>query len=134
MGNALHHGNRLVVGVMSDEDTMEYKRRPIMTTKERCAEVANCKFVSQVIPNAPCFGLTKEFLLEHNIHVVSYGEGYSRPGGRYSQAAQVHGIEVESPRTDGISTSGVIKRIAATTSGELRARDKVEEATKKRGK
>jgi cytidyltransferase-like protein len=55
--NALRFGTRLYVGVCNDEDCEVYKRRPIMTHKERCEAVAACKFVHEVIPNAPCFDL-----------------------------------------------------------------------------
>merc|ERR1719163_1446819 len=59
--NALKLGNRLFVGVCGDEDCKNYKRPPIMSHAERAAEVRNCKCVTKVIENAPCFGLTEEF-------------------------------------------------------------------------
>lgn len=73
---ALAFGNRLFVGVVGDEDASSYKRPPIMSAAERCAEVEGCKSVTKVIPNAPCFGLTQEFLDKHQIHVVAFGEEY----------------------------------------------------------
>jgi choline-phosphate cytidylyltransferase len=123
MENALKHGNRLVVGVMSDEDCCSYKRPPIMTTAERCTEVANCKFVSQVVPGAPCFGLTRAFLEEHNIHVVCYGAEYDLPTDKYYAAARELGIGVTHPRTGGMSTSELIKRISSASAAELAAKD-----------
>jgi cytidyltransferase-like protein len=72
--NALQFGNRLFVGVCSDEDASVYKRRPIMTTQERCDAVAACKCVYAVIPNAPCHGISEEFIRKHNIHIVAHGE------------------------------------------------------------
>ncbi len=75
--NALMFGNRLFVGVVGHKDTSAYKRPPIMTHDERCAaEVEACKSVTKVIPKCPCFGLTKEFLDFHQIHVVAFGEEY----------------------------------------------------------
>jgi glycerol-3-phosphate cytidylyltransferase-like family protein len=47
-----------------------------MSSAERCAEVEACKAVTKVIPDAPSFGLTKEFLDEHEIRVVAFGEEY----------------------------------------------------------
>jgi glycerol-3-phosphate cytidylyltransferase-like family protein len=45
----LNYGNRLFVGVMSDEDVMSYKHRaPIMTTEERCREVEVLRCVYKV--------------------------------------------------------------------------------------
>ena len=72
--NALQFGNRLFVGVINDEDATPYKRKPIMTSEERCAAVAACKCVYAVIPNAPCDGIPEEFIRQHNIHIVAHGE------------------------------------------------------------
>merc|ERR1719162_893990 len=73
---ALKLGNRLFVGVVGDADANSYKRPPIMTASEREAEVASCKCVTKVIPNAPCFGMTEEFIRKHRIHVVAFGKEY----------------------------------------------------------
>ena len=70
------HGNRLFVGVCGDADCANYKRPPIMTHDERCAEVAACKAVTKVIENAPCFGITKDFIDKHQIHIVAFGQEY----------------------------------------------------------
>lgn len=114
--NALALGNRLLVGVMGDEDCANYKRPPIMTHDERCAEVEACKAVTKVIRNAPCFGLTQDFLDEHNIHVVAMGEEYfakypdEKDDPYYSLPRQL-GIAVPVPRTNELSTTDLIKRI-----------------------
>ncbi|KAG7343398.1 cytidyltransferase like protein [Nitzschia inconspicua] len=114
--NALQHGNRLFVGVVGDKDAQNYKRPPIMTSKERCAEVEACKAVTKVIPDAPCFGLTREFLDEHQIHVVAYGEEYLEryPDPKddpYYRVPREMGIARPLPRTKGLSTSDLIRRI-----------------------
>mmetsp|Transcript_30236 Transcript_30236/g.66490 ORF Transcript_30236/g.66490 Transcript_30236/m.66490 type:complete len:552 (-) Transcript_30236:1235-2890(-) len=114
--NALAYGNRLFVGVVGDEDASNYKRPPIMTAAERCAEVEACKSVTKVIPNSPCFGLTKEFLDEHQIHVVAFGEEYlerwpNPDDDIYYGYPRKIGIARPLPRTKGLSTSDLIKRI-----------------------
>jgi len=114
--NALQYGNRLYVGVVGDEDAQNYKRPPIMTSAERCAEVEACKAVTKVIPDAPCFGLTREFLDEHQIHVVAYGEEYMEryPDPKddpYYRVPREMGIARPLPRTKGLSTSDLIRRI-----------------------
>lgn len=116
--NALQYGNRLFVGVVGDADANNYKRPPIMTAAERCAEVEACKAVTKVIPNAPCFGLTKEFLDEHQIHVVAYGQEYLEryPDPKddpYYRVPREMGIARPLPRTEGLSTSDLIRRIQA---------------------
>jgi choline-phosphate cytidylyltransferase len=113
---ALQHGNRLYVGVVGDEDAQNYKRPPIMSHAERCAEVEACKAVTTVIPNSPCFGLTREFLDEHQIHIVAYGEEYLErfPDPKddpYYRVPREMGIARPLPRTQGFSTSDLIRRI-----------------------
>jgi len=114
--NALMFGNRLFVGVVGDKDASGYKRPPIMTHDERCAEVDGCKSVTKVIHNSPCFGLTKEFLDYHQIHVVAYGEEYlerypNPDDDPYYSVPRKMGIARPLPRTKGLSTSDLIKRI-----------------------
>lgn len=114
--NALALGNRLFVGVVGDEDASHYKRPPIMTHAERCAEVEACKAVTKVIPNAPCFGLTAEFLDKHQIHVVAFGEEYLErwpdPNDDiYYGYARKLGIARTLPRTNTLSTTDLIERI-----------------------
>jgi cytidyltransferase-like protein len=114
--NALGLGNRLLVGVMGDEDCAKYKRPPIMSHDERCAEVEACKAVTKVIPNAPCFGLTQEFLDEHQIHVVAFGEEYltkypNPDDDPYYGLPRRLGIACPLPRTNTLSTTDLIRRI-----------------------
>ncbi|KAL3790315.1 hypothetical protein HJC23_002941 [Cyclotella cryptica] len=114
--NALMFGNRLFVGVVGDKDASAYKRPPIMTHDERCAEVEACKSVTKIIPNCPCFGLTKEFLDYHQIHVVAFGEEYlerypNPDDDPYYAVPRKMGIARPLPRTKGLSTSDLIKRI-----------------------
>jgi choline-phosphate cytidylyltransferase len=113
---ALKLGNRLFVGVIGDEDANAYKRPPIMNAHERESEVASCKCVTKVIPNSPCFGLTEEFIRQHRIHVVAFGEEYAErfpnpDDDPYYKVPRKMGIGVPMPRTTDISTSELISRI-----------------------
>jgi len=115
---ALKHGNRLFVGVVGDADANNYKRPPVMTGKERVSEVASCKCVTKVIEDAPCFGLTEEFIRKHRIHVVAFGEEYqdrfpNPDDDPYYKVPRKMGIGVPMPRTTDISTSELIGRIQA---------------------
>ena len=126
--NALMFGNRLFVGVVGDKDASAYKRPPIMSHDERCSEVEACKSVTKVIPNCPCFGLTKEFLDFHQIHVVAYGEEYlerypNPDDDPYYAVPRKMGIARPLPRTKGLSTSDLIKRIQAARPAEERNDD-----------
>ncbi|CAD7937981.1 unnamed protein product [Amoebophrya sp. A25] len=117
---ALKHGNRLFVGVCGDEDCAKYKRPPIMSCAERCREILGCKAVTRVIPNAPTFGLTKEFLKKHRIHVVCCGEEYIErypdpKNDPYYRVPREMGIARPLPRTQSLSTSDLIRRIQSIT-------------------
>eukprot|EP00211_Chloroparvula_japonica_P002175 CAMPEP_0119126390 /NCGR_PEP_ID=MMETSP1310-20130426/5334_1 /TAXON_ID=464262 /ORGANISM="Genus nov. species nov., Strain RCC2339" /LENGTH=470 /DNA_ID=CAMNT_0007116549 /DNA_START=138 /DNA_END=1547 /DNA_ORIENTATION=- len=109
--NALVFGNRLLVGVVADKDATPYKRKPIMNELERAEAVRACKYVHDVIPNAPCTGLTEEFIREHNIHIVAHGEEYDKPEDIYYAVPRKMGITRILPRTQGMSTSVLIARV-----------------------
>src|SRR5262245_50775572 len=68
-------GDWLIVGVLSDEVVATYKRQPIMTLAERVAVVEACRYVDEVVPNAP-YIVTTEFLDEHEISVVVHGDDF----------------------------------------------------------
>lgn len=108
---ARSHGDRLVVGVLSDETAAAYKRRPIMTLAERVAVIEACRWVDEVVPDAP-FEVTQEFLDEHCITTVVHGDDLTPEG-----AASIYGPAVASgryvavPRADGLSTTEIIRRV-----------------------
>jgi len=115
-GRAAKLGNRLLVGVIGDDDANSYKRPPVMTAAEREAEVAGCKGVTKVIPNAPCFGLTEEFLQKHRIHIVAYGQEYkdrfpNPEDDPYYGVPRKLGMGRPLPRTNCLSTTDLIRRI-----------------------
>jgi len=79
-------------------------------------EVASCKCVTKVIQNAPCFGLTEEYIRQHRIHVVAFGMEYQErfpnpDDDPYYKVPRKMGIAIPMPRTTDISTSDLIKRI-----------------------
>jgi len=122
---ALTYGNRLFVGVCGDEDCKVYKRPPVMSAKEREAEVAMCKCVTKVIPNAPCFGLTLEFIKHHRLHIVCFGEEYEErypdpDNDPYYRVPRKLGIARKIPRTPGLSTSDLIARIQSSDADSLK--------------
>lgn len=107
---AASYGNKLLVGVHSDADATPYKRKPIMFESERYETVKMCRYVNQVIEKCP-MNLTKEFILEHNIHVVCCSAEYDKPDDEFYQVAREMGILQVLSRTDGISTSDLIRRV-----------------------
>jgi len=118
--NAARLGHRLFVGVCSDKDCANYKRPPVMNQDERAAEIVACKSVYKVIDNAPCFGLTEEFIRLHRIHIVAFGEEYQErypnpADDPYYKVPRQMGIAVTMPRTRTISTSDIITRVQKAT-------------------
>ena len=61
----------LIVGIVSDKDATEYKRKPIYDENERYTLVSSCKYVNQVIMPCPMV-VTGQFMTEHKIHYVAH--------------------------------------------------------------
>jgi cytidyltransferase-like protein len=104
-------GDELVVGVHSDEIVREYKRAPVMTMSERIQVIAACRFVDEVIPNAP-LTVTREWVDEHRLDLVVHGDDlddetldlmYSIP--------QDLGILRLIPYANGVSTTQIMERV-----------------------
>ncbi len=101
----------LIVGVCGDEECTSYKRKPILTTEERCAAIGACRYVDEVVPNAPV-AVTAKFLDEQHIDMVAHGDDFDQEKMRkYYGAAIDRGILLVVPYTQGISTSDIIRRI-----------------------
>lgn len=82
------HGDYLIVGVLSDETAAGYKRPPIMTLAERVAVVEACRYVDEVIADAP-FRIDEAFLAEHAITTVVHGDDLSPEGAEAVYGAAV---------------------------------------------
>ncbi len=111
---ARRHGDWLVVGVLSDDTAASYKRRPVMTLAERVAVIESCRYVDEVVADAP-FRVTQDFLDEHAITTVVHGDDLSPEGAEsiYGPAVAA-GRFVYVPRTGGISTTALIQRVLDT--------------------
>ncbi|MGB0102190.1 MAG: adenylyltransferase/cytidyltransferase family protein [Nocardioides sp.] len=104
-------GDEVVVGVLSDETVASYKRRPVMTLDERVAVVEACRYVDEVVPDAP-LRLTRKFLDEHRLALVVHGDDLAAEG-----LADVYGPVLEAgllrlvPRVGDLSTTALLARI-----------------------
>jgi len=106
-------GAKLLVGVHGDAECTEYKRRPVMNEQERYAAVRACAGVSEVIERAP-LKTDVAFLKKHKIHLVACGEEYfDDPNDTYYTVPRALGILHPTPRTPGVSTSEIIRRVKA---------------------
>lgn len=103
-------GDWLVVGVLSDDVAAAYKRRPIMTLDERVAVLRACRYVDEVVPDAPDV-VTTEFLAAHDISLVVHGDDISDHAVQtlYSDVAAAGKLRLVRCEP-GISTTDIIRR------------------------
>jgi choline-phosphate cytidylyltransferase len=106
----------LLVGVNSDEQTHKYKGKTVMNHEVRCESVRHCKWVDEVVAEAP-WVLTNEFLDKYKIDFVAHDalpytdtSGAAADGDVYS-GVKKRGMFLETKRTEGISTSDLIVAI-----------------------
>ena len=114
---ACEFGDELVVGVLSDETVAAYKRRPVMRLAERVMVIEACRYVDEVIPDAP-YRVTRDFLDGHRLALAVHSddlpdEGVADVYGEVQQAGRLRFV----PRTGAISTTALIERVRARTSG-----------------
>ncbi|XP_020576738.1 choline-phosphate cytidylyltransferase 2-like [Phalaenopsis equestris] len=104
----------LLVGCCNDELTYRYKSKPVMSESERYESLRHCRWVDEVIPNAP-WVITREFLDKHNIDYVAHDSlpyaDASGAGKDVYEFVKSAGKFKETKRTEGISTSDIIMRI-----------------------
>lgn len=103
-------GGELVVGIHSDAEVASYKRRPIMTMEERVRVVAACRYVDEVLPDAP-LRVSAEWIAAHRLDVVVHGDDFDEEARRLCYSVPIDmGIFREIPYTAGISTSDLLQR------------------------
>tara|TARA_Y100000996_G_scaffold414456_1_gene405372 strand:- start:1451 stop:1876 length:426 start_codon:yes stop_codon:yes gene_type:complete len=103
-------GDYLIVGVHSDKVVEGYKRLPIMTMEERIATIFSCRYVDEVIPNAP-LSIDLKWINKHNIDMVVHGNDISKGlDQNWYKVPFEMGILHLIPYTSGISTTDIIKR------------------------
>lgn len=131
-------GDVLVVGVHSDAEIMKNKGPTVMKEQERyvgvmvCMEwngllivtylhfrydaVAACKWVDQVVPDAP-YNTTVEILKEYNIDFCVHGDDITTmaDGTDCYQAVKDAGLYRECKRTQGVSTTELVGRMLLMT-------------------
>jgi len=102
----------LIVGVCNDEITHKVKGKTIMNEKERAESVRHCRYVDEVIENAP-WVVTQEFMDDYSIDYIAHGEDLSldENGKDAYEFVKKQGKFKVIKRTDGISTSDLITRI-----------------------
>uniref|UniRef100_A0A1D1XIN3 choline-phosphate cytidylyltransferase n=1 Tax=Anthurium amnicola TaxID=1678845 RepID=A0A1D1XIN3_9ARAE len=104
----------LLVGCCNDEVTRKYKGKTVMTEAERYESLRHCRWVDEVIPDAP-WVITTEFLDKHKIDYVAHDSlpyaDASGAGKDVYEFVKAIGKFKETKRTEGISTSDLIMRM-----------------------
>ena len=107
-------GDYLIAGIHSDETVQNYKRSPIMTMEERISVVASCRYVDEVIQNAPLI-IDLKWIKKHNIHLVVHGDDFSEDLLQLCYKIPIEmGIFKKVPYTPGISTTDIMNRLKNT--------------------
>lgn len=108
----------LMVGVCNDEDSLKYKKKTILTYKERCESVRHCKWVDEIIYDAPWI-ITKDFIDKYRIDFVAHDD-VLYPLTDTSNDIHITDVYDEvkkldkfliTQRTNGVSTTDIINRI-----------------------
>ncbi|XP_059145742.1 choline-phosphate cytidylyltransferase B-like isoform X2 [Physella acuta] len=102
----------LIVGICSDEMTFKNKGRTVMNDTERYEAVRHCRYVDEVVTDAP-WTLDMAFLEKHKIDFVAHDELPYTTGSADDvyKFVKERGMFLATERTEGISTTDVITRI-----------------------
>lgn len=102
----------LLVGVCNDELTHAKKGKTVMNHRERADSLRHCKWVDEVVENAP-WVIDQEFLNEHKIDYVAHDDipYKTADSNDIYKFVKDAGRFIPTERTDGVSTSDLITRI-----------------------
>lgn len=102
----------LVVGIPNDKETHKRKGLTVLTDKQRYETVRHCKWVDEVVEDAPWI-LDMKFLKDHKIDYCAHDDlPYVADGiDDIYKPMKEHGMFIATQRTEGISTSDIITKI-----------------------
>jgi len=104
----------LLIGVCSDELVQEHKARTVLNHAERCEGVRHCRWVDEVVEEAP-WVIDADFVDKWEIDYVAHDEDPYAASGHDDVYAYVKSIGKFLPtrRTPGVSTSELLERIVS---------------------
>jgi cytidyltransferase-like protein len=113
---AKHLGDYLIIGVISDVDSTQYKRSPIINEIDRCEILKNIKQVDEIIFPAPLV-IDETFLKNNKIDLVVHGfnnkEDFEKQKPFFKTCIENNKFK-EIIYYDKISTTDIIKKIVTT--------------------
>lgn len=103
------YGNRVIIGIVGDDDATEYKRKPIICEQYRREMIEACKYVDSVICPCPLI-MDQDFLHKHHIdHVV---HAFADDSDYEKQKKMFMDVElIQIKYCEDISTSDIIEKI-----------------------
>jgi glycerol-3-phosphate cytidylyltransferase len=103
-------GDRLIVGISTDEFNSEKGKRTAIPFEERCNIVASLRCVDAVIAEL-CWDQKQQDIRDHAISVLVMGDDWAGKFDHLSELCEVRYLQ----RTLGISTTDLKKHIALTS-------------------
>jgi ethanolamine-phosphate cytidylyltransferase len=109
-------GDYLVVGVNSDESVRDAKgHMPVMNNEERCKAVIACKWVDEVVPNAP-YIMSDEYVdfitAKYGVDIIAHGDDPCFVDGKdVYENVKRQGKFRTVKRTEGVSTTELVGRM-----------------------
>lgn len=102
----------LVCGIPSDKETHKRKGLTVLTDQQRVDTLKHCRWVDEVIPNAP-WCVTTDFLKENRIDYVAHDDlpYASADSDDIYMPIKKNGMFLTTQRTEGISTSDIITKV-----------------------
>lgn len=101
----------LIVGCCNDKDTHTFKGPTVMTEDERYESLRHCKWVDEIIRDAP-WVITEDFLEKHKIDYVTHDD-LPYPGDVYKKVREIGKFKA-TQRTLGVSSSDLVFRAFRT--------------------
>ncbi|CAG9088273.1 unnamed protein product [Plutella xylostella] len=118
-------GDKLIVGVHTDEEISKHKGPPVFTQEERYKMVKAIKWVDQVVEGAP-YVTTLETLDKYQCDFCVHGDDITvtADGVDTYQIVKEAGRYKEVPRTAGVSTTDLVGRMLLLTREHFKRGDK----------
>ncbi|XP_044737621.1 ethanolamine-phosphate cytidylyltransferase [Chrysoperla carnea] len=118
-------GDRLIVGVHTDEEIAKHKGPPVFTEEERYKMVRGIKWVDEVVEGAP-YVTTLETLDKYNCQFCVHGDDITvtADGVDTYHLVKAAGRYKEVKRTQGVSTTDLVGRMLLLTRSHFRHGDK----------